>query len=158
MLKIKLTWTEVFVIVCLVMLCSAQLLGYSARRHSLMPPRAGPTEGFTGTSACAAVTVLNRGSVQHGGRRMEILMTVRKIASICTMVSFSSHKWVLSRPPRLTCVWISLLTGLAQQLTLTDKQPCHDMAAQPQKVCVRDYRRSRSLETWLNGLYSIFGR
>lgn len=28
----------------------------------------------------------HRGSVQHGGLRMEILMTVRKIASICTMV------------------------------------------------------------------------
>lgn len=28
------------------------------------------------------------GLVQYGGRRMEILMTVRKIASICTMVGF----------------------------------------------------------------------
>lgn len=115
-----------------VVYCAAARL-QRARRHSLIPPRAGPTEGFTGTSACAAVTLLNRGSVQYGGRRMEILMTVRKIASICTMVSFSSHKWVISRPLRLTCVWIRLLTGLAQQLT--DKQPCHDIAAQPQKVC-----------------------
>lgn len=130
--KIKLMWTEVFAIVGLASVCGAQLVR-RARRHSLIPLRAGPTEGFTGTSACAAVTVLNRGSVQYGGRRMEILMTVRKIASICTMVSFSWHKRVLSRPLRLTCVWISLLTGLAQQLT--DKQPCHDMATQPQKVC-----------------------
>ncbi|XP_055066955.1 ubiquitin carboxyl-terminal hydrolase 12 [Misgurnus anguillicaudatus] len=61
--------------------CAAAAL----RRRSLIPLRAGPTEGFTGTSARAAVTVLNRGSVQYGGRRMEILMTVRKIASICTM-------------------------------------------------------------------------
>ncbi|XP_016367532.1 ubiquitin carboxyl-terminal hydrolase 12-like isoform X1 [Sinocyclocheilus rhinocerous] len=66
------------------MYCAAARL-QRARRHSLIPPRAGPTEGFTGISACAAVTVLNRGSVQHGGRRMEILMTVRKIALICTM-------------------------------------------------------------------------
>uniref|UniRef100_A0A8C2CKY7 Ubiquitin carboxyl-terminal hydrolase n=2 Tax=Cyprinus carpio TaxID=7962 RepID=A0A8C2CKY7_CYPCA len=64
--------------------CAAARL-QRVRRHSLIPPRARSTQGFTGTSARAAVTVLNRGSVQHGGRRMEILMTVRKIASICTM-------------------------------------------------------------------------
>lgn len=36
--------------------------------------------------AVSALTIYHRGSVQYGGIRMEILMTVRKIASICTMV------------------------------------------------------------------------
>lgn len=76
------------------MLCTAQLLGYSARgdtpsfRRELDRLKNSPEL----QPVRAAVTVLNRGSVQYGGRRMEILMTVRKIASICTMVSFSSHK------------------------------------------------------------------
>lgn len=44
------------------------------------------TESSRNSVAVSALTIYYRGSVQYGGIRMEILMTVRKIASICTMV------------------------------------------------------------------------
>lgn len=44
------------------------------------------TESSRNSVAVSALTIYHRGSVQYGGIRMEILMTVRKIASICTMV------------------------------------------------------------------------